>query len=39
VDVPRTVCPLANFVFPLIRHAPQATREEDPPSKLQGITS
>ena len=39
VDLPRTVRPLANFVFPLIRQAPEGTRGEDPRSKLRGITS
>ena len=37
VDLPRTVCPLANFVFPLIRHAPEDIREADPRSKADGV--
>ena len=39
VDLPRTVCPLANLSAPLIRHAPEGTRETDPRSRLRGITS
>ena len=39
VDLPCTVRPLANLIVPLIRHAPEGTRETDPRSKLRGITS
>ncbi len=39
VDLPRTVRPLANLIVPLIRHAPEGTRETDLRSKLRGITS
>ncbi len=39
VDLPRTVCALPNFLAPLILHVPEGTREQDPRSKLRGITS
>ena len=39
VDLPCTVRPLANLIVPLIRHAPEGTRETDPRSKLRRITS
>ena len=39
VDLPRTGCSLSNLLVPLIRHASEGTREEDPRSKLRGITS
>jgi len=39
VDLPRTVGSLSNLFFPLICHASEGTREEDPRSKLRGITS
>jgi len=39
VDLPRTVCSLPNFLAPLRLHAPEGTREQDPRSKLRGITS
>jgi hypothetical protein len=39
VDLPRTVRSLTNLIVPLIHHAPEGTRQEDPRSKLRGITS
>ena len=36
VYLPRTARRLANFVFPLIRHAPKGIREADPRSMLPG---
>lgn len=39
VDLPCTVRSIANPIFPLIRHAPEGTKERDPRSKLRGITS
>ena len=39
VDLPRTVRSLSNLILPLIRHAPEGTRKEDPRSTLRGITS
>jgi hypothetical protein len=39
VDLPRTVSPLSDFFFLLVRHTPEGTKEEYPRSKLRGIKS
>jgi len=39
MDLSCTVCPLSDFLAPLVRHGPEGTREEEPRSKLRGITS
>ncbi len=39
MDLPGTVRPFSNLLVPLVNHVPERTREEDPRSKLRGITS
>ncbi len=39
MDWPCTVRPFSDLLVSLVSHVPEGTREEDPRSKLRGITS
>src|SRR6185437_303445 len=39
MDLPCTVCPFSDLLVSRVSHVPEGTREEDPRSKLRGITS